>query len=136
MERWRAVESCLEEFQQHLAPHVPKFELRFADDSTWTDERYEEEAKTGVFGECGVYLIFNENEALQYIGVAMNGFARRIWMHDEDVDRRYTDLISIPRQFYFLAPALEFFLVCRLRPPKNKVYRNYTIPPWEPDVAS
>ena len=131
--RWASVIPSLDEFQRHLDPRVTKLPIQFADDSTWSNEQYELEAKKGTYRKCGVYLIFDANEELQYIGVAMDGFSKRIWMHDAEVDRRFTDLIPFPPEHYFLAPALEFFLLCRLRPSKNKVYREYTIPAWQLD---
>jgi len=37
----------------------------------------------------------------------------------------------LAHEYYFIAPALEFFLICRLQPPKNSQYRRYTIPVHE-----
>lgn len=131
--RWESIVPFLKEFQDYLGPRVPELEIQFGNDRRWSDERYEEQVRTGIFEQYGVYLIFEADEALQYVGLAMNRFQERIWMHDAYVNRQFTDLIPFRYEHYFLAPALEFFLVCRLRPPKNKVYRDYTIPPWQLD---
>lgn len=64
---------------------------------------------------------------LQYVGKAMNSFDDRVWDRKHDEYRRWTDLIPFCDQFYFLAPALEFFLISRATPPRNDVYRGYRI---------
>ena len=63
----------------------------------------------------------------RYVGLAMNRFDDRIWGHDEYVSRRWTDVIPFEHGWYFLAPALEFFLIVRLQPPDNTAYRSYSI---------
>ena len=75
----------------------------------------------------GVYLIYSPEEQLRYVGVAMNTFDHRIWGHDDEVSRRWTDVIPLPSDWYFFAPALEFFLIVKLQPPDNTAYRKYTI---------
>ena len=36
-------------------------------------------------------------------------------------------MIPFDPAWYFLAPALEFFLIVQLQPPANTAYRKYTI---------
>ncbi|MCX5661233.1 MAG: GIY-YIG nuclease family protein [Planctomycetota bacterium] len=128
--RWQAIIPVLGEFQSRLAPDVPALRLEHANDSAWSMERYREQCKTGIFNQWGVYLIFNKADELQYVGLAMYSFHKRIWSHDENIkDRGMTDVIAFSPEHYFFSPALEFFLICRLRPPMNKTYRTYTIPP-------
>jgi hypothetical protein len=133
-ERWKPVLPHLLEFQKHLAELVPPLELIAANDHQWTQERYLEQCRTGIFNKYGVYLIFAPDESLEYVGLAMNRFHDRIWSHDDWVNRRWTDVIPLRHEHYFLGPALEFLLICRLRPPKNKVYKSYTIP-FPPEAA-
>lgn len=126
--RWGPVLPHLSDFQRHLAARVPLLQIEIGNDGLWAQDQYLQQCKTNVFNRYGVYLLFAPDESLQYVGLAMNSFHDRIWSHDEDVDRRWTDLIPIEHEYYCLAPALEFFLICRLRPPKNTIYRGYTIP--------
>ena len=125
--RWQPIIPHLGEFQRYLAENIPPLEILAANDRAWSQERYLDQEKSGIFNQYGVYLIFAPDESLQYIGVAMNRFHDRIWSHDDYVDRRWTDIVPLPHAYYFLAPALEFFLICRLRPPMNRTYRAYTI---------
>jgi hypothetical protein len=118
----------LREFETYLAPDAPRLEIINADDRKWSYEEYR--CRKREFKICsgnGVYLLFNSEDQLRYVGVAMNTFDHRIWGHDEQVTRQWTDVIPFPSGWYFLAPALEFFLIVRLQPPDNTAYRGYTI---------
>jgi hypothetical protein len=130
--RWERIIPPLQEFQSHLASHIPPLRIQHLNDRRWSGDlsyRYDEQLKTGLYDKFGVYLIFNACDSLEYVGLAMNSFHDRIWGHDDHVDRLLTDVIAIPHEYYFLGPALEFFLICRLNPPKNKIYNTgYTIP--------
>lgn len=126
--RWEPIIPQLRDFQHHLAPHVPELRIQHANDRRWSQQRYREQCRTGIFDQYGVYLMFDNNEVLEYVGVAMNSFHDRLWSHDSFVERMLTDVIAIPHEYYFLGVALEFFLICRLHPPKNTIYRGYTIP--------
>lgn len=134
--RWTQIIPHLEEFQRHLALHIPILHIEHLNDRRWSNERYREQCKTGAYNRYGVYLMFDRAEKIEYIGVAMNSFHDRIWSHDSLVERMLTDVIPIPHEYYFLGLALEFFLICRLHPPKNKVYRGYTIPTYPPDLLA
>lgn len=127
LQRWALILPLLEEFQRHLAQDIAPLEIEAANDIRWSNDRYLQQCKTGIFRKYGVYLIFTADESLDYVGLAMNAFNDRIWSHDDHVDRCWTDLIAFPHEHYFLAPALEFFLISHLKPPKNKVYSDYTI---------
>ena len=128
IERWAKIVPCLSEFQHHLAPHIPILKLEQANDRMWSEQEYREQCRTGIFERYGVYVIFAPDESLEYVGIAMNRFHNRIWSHDDHLNRRWTDVISLPREYYWLGPALEFFLIVRLQPPKNSVYKAYAIP--------
>ncbi|MEM1444671.1 MAG: hypothetical protein AAGF84_01320 [Planctomycetota bacterium] len=126
--RWKPIVAILDEFQSHLASHVPKIKIQAANDRGWSELRYQEERRKGTFRQYGVYLMFGPDETLQYVGLAMNAFNDRIWSHDAYVERQWTDIIAFSHENYFLAPALEFFLICRLQPPMNSQYKSYTLP--------
>ena len=134
--RWERIIPHIKEFQSHLAKHVPELRIEFANDNTWSNDQYKEQRKSGIYSRFGVYLMFDNAECLEYVGVAMNSFDDRIWSHRTFVERRYTDVIAIPHQFYFLGLALEFFLICRLQPPKNTTYKGYTIPQLEVELPA
>ena len=126
--RWAMITQLLREFESYLAADAPRLEIVHANDWEWSYEEYRRRKRE--FKICsgnGVYLLFNADEQLRYVGVAMNAFDHRIWTHDEHVSRRWTDVIPFPSGWYFLAPALEFFLIVRLQPPDNTAYRSYTI---------
>ena len=125
--RWEPIVPHLREFQRHLAAHIPELRIVPANDRRWSEERYREQCKNDIFEQYGVYLIFDANESLEYVGIAMNRFHDRIWSHDTAVDRTLTDVILISHEYYFLGLALEFFLIARLRPLKNATYRSYSI---------
>jgi hypothetical protein len=126
--RWTSVIPVLEEFQACLSPDLPKFGLTAANDRQWSEDQYQAQCAGGVFRQRGVYIIFDGDAVLQYIGIAMYRFDDRIWSHDDWIQRRWTDVISLPNHCYFLAPALEFFLIVRLQPPGNTQYKDYRIP--------
>jgi hypothetical protein len=117
--RWQNIIPILEEFQGMLSPNFPKLSIVHANDKTWSDEQYKNQCQTGIFNHCGVYMIFDESEALEYVGVTTRCFHDRIWSHDQWVSRRFTDVIPFPDNAYFFAPALEHLLIFRLCPPKN-----------------
>jgi hypothetical protein len=126
--RWRKVEPLLREFESYLAADAPPLRIVPANDYDWSDEEYRQQKRD--FKVCsgnGVYLIFDAASQLQYVGLAMNTFEHRIWSHDEYISRQWTDVIPFDPAWYFLAPALEFFLIVRLQPPANTAYRQYTI---------
>ena len=134
-QRWDTIIPHLRDFQSHLAAHIPQLRLENATDRQWSDDRYRQQCKTGIFDQCGVYLLFDDKEALLYVGVAMNTFHDRIWSHDWWIERRFIDVIPFPREYCFFALALEYFLICRLRPPKNSVYQGHTIPFVQPEAV-
>ena len=126
--RWEPILPVLREFQSSLRSKGSALRIVSACDRRWSEQRYQQERKTGIYRKYGVYLIFNPLEILEYVGLAMNAFDDRIWSHDSYVNRQYTDVVAFDHTFYFLAPALEFFLIVRLQPPKNSQYKGYTIP--------
>lgn len=123
-QRWKMIQPAIDEFQSFLSPEVPPLEIIEANDREWK-EKYEQLRPKGFPSRLrGVYLIFDAEERLQYIGVATVNFDKRVWSHDDYVDRRFTDVISFDDKFIFLAQALEHFLILKLRPPKNKALKG------------
>lgn len=90
----------LREFQRHLAGHASELRITAANDFRRSDERYQEQRKTGIFNQYGVYLIFDDNESLEYVSVVMNRFNDRIWPHGTYLNRLLTKVIPIPREYY------------------------------------
>jgi hypothetical protein len=131
--RWNAVRSALEEFRTYLAPHVPIFPLIAANDAQWCDEEYRRLRPKGFPSRMrGVYLIYDENEELIYVGVTLVNFDKRVWSHDAGlrilgIRRRWTDIIELPPEYAFLGLSLEHFLICRLSPRCNTSYVGYGI---------
>jgi hypothetical protein len=123
--RWEKLLPALRDFQSLLAPAIPPLTVIAASDRTWTDEEYRQRRPKGFARMRGVYLLFGPDERLLYVGLAMWSFDKRVWSHDAEIDRRWTDVIPFPDNLVCLAPALEFFLISRLDPPGNKTYRGY-----------
>ncbi len=128
LERWKALQVALDDFHGYLAPHIPRFQIEELNDIRWSDAHFESLASGRPFNKPGVYIIFNHVEEIEYIGVAGYTFNKRIWTHDEHCDRCYTDVIVIEEPYTFLAPALEWFLIRHLKPPKNKSGKHYYAP--------
>lgn len=126
--RWQPIIPHLQEFRRQLAGHLPELRIVPANDRSWSDDEFQTQRMTGILSQYGVYLIFAPDESLEYVGLAMYSFDKRVWSHDEHINRQWTDVIAFSHQFFFLAPALEFWLICRLHPPRNKSYRGYTCP--------
>jgi hypothetical protein len=128
-ERWRDIQPLLDQFADQTAAHVPRPQILLAVDRQWSDEEYKARRPDGFPSRLrGVYLIFDSDEHLLYVGLAMSCFDSRVWDHDDDLDRRWTDIVPFDNEHIFLAPALEFYLIAKLKPPHNKVYSDYDLP--------
>src|SRR4051812_10751319 len=74
----------------------------------------------------GVYLLYDWDDSLQYVGVATYSFDKRMWRHDKHfeskgLDRGTIEVICFEADTSFLAPALEYYLISRLKPSLNTV---------------
>ena len=126
--RWNGVLQVLREFETYLALDMPKLQIVNADDSEWSCEEYRRRRRQSqICSGKGVYLLFNVEEQLRYVGLALNAFDKRIWCHDGHVRRRWTDVVTFPDNWCFVAPALECFLIVKLQPPDNSDYRTLLI---------
>jgi hypothetical protein len=104
--RWVAAQDALSEFQSYLAPppQVPHLLL-------------EESGNVPNWQKCrGVYLSYNDHDRLLYVGSTLDSFQNRKRDHDKIFTTHSFDLIAIPKDVLFLAPALEVFLRERLHP--------------------
>lgn len=133
VERWRAAHSALAEFRSYVTERVPTFEIVNETDRTWSDEEYRER-RSRRLQEPGVYLMFDDDGVLLYVGVARWTFDKRVWTHDQEPrflarPRRWIDLIPFPRECAFLASALEHFLIERLRPVHNVQHNTAPVLP-------
>lgn len=127
--RWRAVATVLEEFGTYLSERVPRLQLTAACDKNWSDAEYRRLRPRGFPGKLhGVYLIFDDSERLQYVGLATTCFDKRVWTHDRHVQRRFTDIIPIDDAHMFVAPSLEYSLIVRLKPVGNRAFTTHVLP--------
>jgi len=128
MERWAPIQPLLDEFQAMLSPSVPRLEVIHANDRAWSMEEYKRLRAKGFPSKCrGVYLIFDEKALLQYVGLATVNFDKRVWSHDNRLERRWTDIICFDDRHICLASALEYFLVTRLNPPFNTTFIGHAL---------
>ena|SRR5260221_2330799 len=132
--RWRAVRNALDEFQRYMSPQVPPFQTVAAYDYDWNSEEYKRRRPQGFPSRLhGVYLIYNEQNELLYVGAALFNFDKRVWSHDStftscEAQPRWIDIIPLAPAYAFLGLSLEYFLICRLKPKCNKSYKGYQIP--------
>ena len=126
--RWEPIIPLLREFESFLSDKVARLRIVFACDRHWSEDEYKRRRPPGFPSNLrGVYLIFDPAEALRYVGVAMFNYDKRVWSHDAELERRWTDIIPFDDRHLFLALSFEFFLISRLKPPGNKVYRGYDV---------
>ena len=134
MPRWQQLRAALADFRSYLSPDIPPFPILAANDYWWDDDEYKRNRPVGFPSKMrGVYLMYDANGELMYVGVALVNFDKRVWSHDDlfashSDERRWTDIISINPEHAFLALSLEYFLICRLRPKYNTAYSGYEVP--------
>ena len=127
VDRLAPIRRELERFQRTLChPSMPPLAVIPATDRHWTDAEYASRKPAGFPGDLGgVYLIYDDAETLQYVGVALWSFDKRVWSHDAAISRRYIDIVPIVDAWLPLALALEFWLIQALAPPGNTTYQGY-----------
>lgn len=132
--RWNKLRAALDEFRSYLAPGTPPFVLHAANDYWWDGDEYKRSRPFGFPSQMrGVYLMYDAADMLMYVGVALVSFDKRVWSHDQlfasyGDKRRWTDVIALEPKYLFLAPSLEFFLICWLAPKYNTAYSGYELP--------
>jgi hypothetical protein len=125
--RWRPIEAELGEFRRYLYDGFPPLKICEGYDSAW--ERgplYKSAVKARRYYRAGVYLFFDVDGKLLYVGKGM-WFYGRIFRHAIP-GARYVDLIAFDEQHAPFLSALEHFLICRLKPHFNKNGREYEVP--------
>lgn len=106
--RWEEAQDALRDFQSYLAVRVPVLRI---------------ERDTDVLGWQklqGVYLNYDEQGRLLYLGFTLDCFQNRKSQHEKRFETYWLDLIVLPEGLIFLAPALESFLLKRLFPELNR----------------
>ena len=85
-------------------------------------------AKQRKLHKCyGVYMHFAEGATTPlYIGSASYSFEKRVEMHLFN-DARYIDVICFDGQHWPFQFALEAFLITRMKPRENRVFKVYNI---------
>jgi len=127
VDRFVPIQRELERFQRTLCnPSMPPLVVIHATNRQWTDAEYASRKPAGFPGRLrGVYLISDDAEVLQYVGVALWSFDKRVWSHDAMIQRRFIDIVPIADAWLPLALALEFWLIQALAPPGNTTYQGY-----------
>lgn len=122
--RWAPIEEALASIRKYFAspPLGPTLSLHQANDRSWSQDVYLAcRRETLYWKKAGVYLHFDEADALLYVGMATTTFDR-FWDSRPDATR-YTDIIPFESEHTFLIPAVELFLIRELHPPINKAGR-------------
>lgn len=123
-ERLDAVRGAVEAFWSNLAPSVPRPQIVTVTDRAWSDEQWRAYPRqTRIQDGIGAYLHFSQAGELLYVGMTISGFDR-CWGADSD-ERHWIDGIRIEPAYDFLIPALELFLIRRLRPRNNRPHRKH-----------
>ena len=120
--RWAGLNEALKVFRTFLSASAPS-DIKPFEAAQWQKNAKPEypftqprwlPSKNG-----GVYLLYDNDGQLLYVGVARVNFDKRVWTHSE-MAWKYLDVIPFDDQYLFLASALEHFLILRLKPFKNK----------------
>jgi len=111
--RWTQVIRLLQDFQALLAPEVMQLKLERGVDCLSTDRLTQ---KCPALKREGVYLIFDENEKLVYIGSAANQplvkrVRNQIFTTRFGTQPRWIDIIPFDSRWSFFIPALELYLI-------------------------
>jgi len=120
--RWGCVHSSVEEFRDTYL-HTSFQTLTIVegwDGARDYDGDYKMLKAVRPFHERGVYLIFDADGLLLYVGSTINRFDSRIW-HYAFENQRHIDLICFDPSHVHFAPALELFLIARCKPRYNTV---------------
>jgi hypothetical protein len=125
-DRWKRVNDALTEFRRDLAPSFPPLTIESLYDYSWSDEQYRQSRSDGRYWKWGVYIFFDGPGDVLYVGQATYSFDKRVWTHERR-EATCIDVISFPETVWHFIPALELFLICKLKPKHNKVAMTYKV---------
>lgn len=129
--RWKPLNEYMRRFERdYCGTAMPPLRVQPASDRLWTPDEYQKHKPRGFPATLrGIYVLYDTNEALLYIGVATGCFDQRVWSHDDWSKRRYIDIIVFKDRWLPLSLALEYYLIVALNPPENSVFRTRGLPP-------
>jgi hypothetical protein len=113
LSRWRLIEEMIREFQTLLSPSIPRLELEEGVDC-------ESKVQSSALKKPGVYFIFDATEMLMYVGSASSEqMIQRTRTHLKSKERfqkspRWIDIIPLEWDWFFIAPALELYLIQKI----------------------
>lgn len=126
-ESWLPVEREIKAFRQFLRPDFPRLVVEHALEKDMRRDYWKWGRKSGLWKQSGVYLIYDVEGALLYIGKATASFEKRVLTSFDAIsDADSLAVIRFPDGLVFMAHALEAFLIARL-PTKNKCGANHYV---------
>lgn len=131
-DHWNPVRRELTEFRRYLAPKLPELAVEHAFDFISLAADWEWGRERGMWKERGVYLIYDDDPKLLYVGKADGTFDRRLKVQAQKHGASEVAIIIVPIRFAFITPALESFLIARMQPPLNTCGKDL----WIPDLPS
>lgn len=81
MDRWKTVETEIEDFRRYLAPSFPPIQITEGYDFRWSQDEYKRWRKERPYQCCGVYLFYDSAGTLLHVGKALWTFDKRLWTH-------------------------------------------------------
>jgi excinuclease UvrABC nuclease subunit len=97
---------------------------------------YQKKKVWGSANDAGVYIFFSSGEEILYIGHSMN-IGQRLGkyfyigengsgkpMVPNAINVKWVITIGVNSKYWFLAPSLEYFLIDKFQPQRNKNIRN------------
>jgi hypothetical protein len=117
---WELVNVKIQEFRKCLASNFPPLTIRHAFDLMTCGDEWDEGLKSGVWRDSGVYLVFDEDRTLIWVGKAESTFRNRLKSSAKCREGAYSvAIIPFPDEHDCLIPALEKFLIRHLHPKLN-----------------
>lgn len=129
--------TLVDEFMAPLCGHVSQLHYELAFVPGWCDDEETKPLYQVRWWICefmaGVYFIYDQSDALQYVGSCCGGaLGCRIYKKVHEPYRRAVDIVLFDRQWCHLALAFEALAISRLKPPKNKEFCDLWIQPVSP----
>jgi hypothetical protein len=125
-DRWQHLNDAIAEFRRDLAPTFPSLTIESLYEHSWTHDQYRLSRTDKRFLKWGVYIFFDALDNVLYVGQATFAFDKRVWSH-EIPDASHIDVVSFPESVWHFIPALELFLICKLKPKHNKIATTYKV---------